>query len=107
MTLATQSNNPSDEEAGHQTTVTHSSTHEIEWKEVVHHDGHSLSGFSSRRHTHYAIKRQRWIEQWEVTTDFDGNVTETEPQQVGEVRSWTCDSGREHGWSDVYERVIQ
>jgi hypothetical protein len=96
-----------EEGAGHQTTVKSSSTHEVEWKEVVQHSGHSWSGFSSRRHTHYAIKRKRWIEQWEVTTDFDGNVTETEPRQVGEVRSWTCDSGRERGWSDAYERVIQ
>jgi hypothetical protein len=96
-----------EEEAGHQKIVTRSLTHEIEWKEVEHHRGHSMSGFSRRAHTHYSIKRKKWQEQWTVTTDFDGNVTETEPKQVGEVSTQTVSSDRERGWTEAYERVIQ
>jgi hypothetical protein len=99
--------NTTEEEAGHQTIVNHALTHEIEWKEVDHHSAHSMGGFSSRRHTHYSIMRKKWQEQWTVTTDFEGNVTETEPRQAGEVNTWTQDSGRERGWTDGYERVIR
>jgi hypothetical protein len=60
--------------AGHQTIVTYSQWHGVEWKEVEHHSSHSWSGFSSHDHTHYAIKRKKWEEQWTETTDYDGIV---------------------------------
>jgi hypothetical protein len=95
-----------EEPAGHQTIVTESIPHEIEVKTVEHHSGHSMAGFSKRRHTHYSIKRKSWEEQRTVTTDFDGNVTETQPVVVGRVAERTITSSRERGWSDPYERVI-
>jgi hypothetical protein len=95
-----------EESAGHQRIVTESIPHEVEVKEVDHHDGHSWSGFSSRAHTHYSIKRKSWAEQRTVTTSFDGTVTRGRPVQVGQVSWRTIASDRERGWSDPYERVI-
>jgi hypothetical protein len=95
-----------EEPAGHQTIVRESFPHEVEVKEVDHHSGHSMGGFSSRRHTHYWIKRKLWEEQRTVTTDFDGNVTATPLAMVGQVAWRTITSGRERGWTDPYERTI-
>jgi hypothetical protein len=95
-----------EEAAGHQTIVTMSKTHETEHKSVDHHGRHSMFGFSSRNHTHYSIYRRRWTEQWTVTTDFDRNVTATQPSQVGQTAEWQVNAGREHGWTKAYTRVI-
>jgi hypothetical protein len=94
------------ENAGHQTIVTHNRVHETEDKNVNHHSGHSLAGFSSRAHTHYSIVRNIWTEQWTVTTDFDGTVTQTNPVQVGQMATRTIDSGRERGWTDRYRGKV-
>jgi predicted GTPase len=96
-----------EEEAGRQKIETFSVVHEEEEKIVEHHAGHSFSGFSSRAHTHFRIERHRWQEQWTRTTDFDGNVTETEPVQVGEVSTQVVANDRERGHTQPYRRVIQ
>jgi hypothetical protein len=96
-----------EEPAGHQRIVRESVTHEVEVKSVEHHSGHSFSGFSSRAHTHYTIKRKSWEEQRTVTTDFDGNVTATPLTVVGQVAWRTIASDRERGWTDGYERTIR
>jgi hypothetical protein len=95
-----------EESAGHQKIETCSRTREAEVKGVDHHSAHSWGGFSSRNHTHYSIKRKTWQEQWTVTTDFNGSVTQTTPQQVGGVSWRTINSDRERGWTSGYERII-
>jgi hypothetical protein len=94
------------ESAGHRTTKTCSREHESEEKVVDHHNGHSFSGFSSHNHTHYDIYRSRWTEEWTVTTDFDGYVTQTQPRRVGTPSRRKISEGRERGFTDGYERVI-
>jgi hypothetical protein len=95
-----------EEHAGHQTINIQSIPHEVEVKEVDHHSGHSMSGFSRRAHTHYSIKRKSWREQQTITTHFDGSVTRTQPAMVGCVSWRTIESDRERGWTHGYERVI-
>lgn len=95
-----------EESAGHQRIVTEFIPHEVEVKEVEHHSGHSVSGFSSRAHTHYSIKRKSWQEQRTITTSFDGTVTRSQPVMVGQVSWRTIESNRERGWTDPYEHVI-
>jgi hypothetical protein len=95
-----------EEFASHKMIKTCSRERTGEEKAVEHHRAHAWSGFSSHDHTHYNIYRTRWTEEWTVTTDFDGRVTETEPREVGN-RSWTTiTSGREHGFTSGYQSII-
>jgi hypothetical protein len=77
-----------------------------EGKLTEHHSGHSLFGASSNSHTHYTLWRKWWTEQWTVTTDFDGKVTQTTPKMVGGVGLADCGSGMEGGWTPAYSRMI-
>jgi hypothetical protein len=98
-----------EEPAGRRTTTRHSVTHEIEDKIVEHHRAHTFVKkltFSGRPHTHFQIMRKKWVEQWSVTTDFDGTMTETEPERIGDVIEWMAESGRERGWTEGYHRVL-
>jgi hypothetical protein len=95
-----------EEPTGRRTVKLHSVTHEIEDKIVERQHAHSVFGFSSHRNTHYDIVRKKWLEQWTVTTDIDGKVTETKPERVGNVTEWKVDSGRERGWTEGHHRVL-
>ena len=79
-----------------------------EEKTVSHHDGHSWSGFSSRRHTHYDIYRIQWTVEWIETIDFDGTVRKTAEVEIPRTRTRRHIGGdRERGWSDPYVKDIQ
>jgi hypothetical protein len=93
--------------AGNRRVETRSRQRESEEKVVEHHSGHSMGGFSRKDHTHYSINRNIWTEEWTVTTDFDGSVTETRPIRVGNVTRTTISNGREHGWTSGFERIIR
>jgi hypothetical protein len=95
-----------EENAGHQTIVTPLATHEDEEKKVIHHSSHAWGGLSSHNHTHFEIFRHRWDEQWTVTTDFDGNVTKTPPERVGQVATRRISQDRERGWTSGYRRRL-
>jgi hypothetical protein len=95
-----------EEAAGHQTIVTHSAQHAIESKRVEHHNAHSWRGFSSKSHSHWNVFRITWTEQWTVTTSFDGDVTQTQPTQVGGKSEIHLYSGEERGWVPGYETRI-
>jgi hypothetical protein len=95
-----------EEPAGYKTIKTCSRERVGEEKEVEHHSAHSMFGFSSNDHTHYCIYRTRWTEEWTVTTDFDGSVTETQPKQVGGQSRTKIASDREHGFTSGYQRII-
>jgi hypothetical protein len=95
-----------EESAGHKTIKTSSRQKVGEEKEVEHHGGHSMAGFSRHDHTHYTIYRTQWTEEWTVTTDFDGSVTETQPREVGGRSRTQIRSDRERGFTSGYQRVI-
>jgi hypothetical protein len=95
-----------EESAGYKIIKTCSRERVSEEKVVEHHSAHSMFGFSSTDHTHYRIYRTRWSEEWTVTTDFDGSVTETQPKQVGERSRTQIASDREHGFTSGYQRII-
>lgn len=90
-----------EEAAGHQTIETRSRQRLHEKKTCDHH----TNGWFRAKHTHYVIIRTWWTEQWTVTTDFDGRVTETTPVEVG-GRSYSREAGVQDGWWPPHSSMI-
>jgi hypothetical protein len=95
-----------EEPAGHQTVQTKSVEHMIEERRVCHHGPQSLLGMSSGNHTHWNEYRITWIEQWTVTTSFDGEITSTQPVQIGNRSEQETGHGKEKGHTPGWTRKV-
>lgn len=91
------------EEAGRCSQTQETRQRTIKKKEVLHHEPHSLFGFSSARHTHYTIFHVTITEQRTVQTDYNGRQSTTEWVVVpGSEIKRKVGGGEERGWTEGY-----